>query len=315
MSGSTRGNKSLAGTLLLSTTLLLLATPALAQRPSRFTRPAVVGAAGTPSAPSAANVVSSPAVPVQLTITRVETDFVHQTLLISGRNFGADPSVRLDGALLNVLSHTDQQITAGLPAKLDAGSYLLTVTSGNGVTQFDAFSTTIGAIGPMGPMGPQGFAGATGPQGPAGPAGPQGPKGDTGATGATGPQGPKGDAGATGAQGPQGNTGATGAQGPAGPDGAQGPAGPSGPTGPQGPAGPQGPQGPAGTSFSFYDVDTNAPPCGATLSGCVLKFGGSHVTDVYCTAGDYVSRSIRSIRSPKSSLQSPSLRSPPRARI
>lgn len=40
-----------------------------------------------------------------------------------------------------------------VPAGLSSGSHLLTVASGEGMTQFDAFNVTVGAVGPQGPDG------------------------------------------------------------------------------------------------------------------------------------------------------------------
>lgn len=233
----------------------------------------------------------------QLSITGAEPNFQRNTLLISGQNLGESqfegsaslfvPTVGTLPLRLLAFDPATQELLAELPAGISStpGSLLLSVSSGKGGKDNDAFVVTIGAVGPqgeVGPQGPQGDTGAQGPQGDTGPTGPtgatgpqgdpgpqglqgevgpKGPQGDvgptglTGATGATGPQGPQGgpgpqgpqgDPGPQGVAGPAGLTGATGATGPAGPQGPQGPAGPQGATGATGAPGPQGPQGPAG---------------------------------------------------------------------
>jgi len=228
----------------------------------------------------------------QLLIESAQADLTNNTVTIKGQKFGAGnhgPVVTLDGAPLTVTSSNDTQIVAQLPKGIEAGSYLLTVSTTNlddahYDSHFDAFDFTLGAVGPqgpqgvMGPMGPMGLPGPAGPAGPIGATGPAGPAGATGPTGATGPIGPAGPAGATGPvgatgsigpvgpagpAGPAGPTGATGAAGPAGatgPTGATGPigpmgtAGPTGATGSQGPTGPTGPAGPPG-ALNVYDAN------------------------------------------------------------
>ena len=149
---------------------------------------------------------------LDLVITSVYVDFDQGTIIINGRNFdnGYKPVVSLGGGSIVVKSYTGVEIIAVLPGETPDGDYLLTVTTGAAVKNYDAYALTIGAVGSPGPQGPQG---------PAGPAGP------TGATGATGPAGPVGPTGATGAIGPPGPAGPTGATGAIGPAGPQGPAG------------------------------------------------------------------------------------------
>ena len=151
---------------------------------------------------------------LDLVIQNVVADFEKGTVTIIGENFdnGDFPEVRLGGNPVMVLSATATEITGELPDGA-LGDYLLTVTTGNAVKNYDAFAVSLGVIGPAGPQGEQG---------PEGPAGPQGVAGTDGAQGPVGPQGE---------QGPQGPEGATG------PQGAPGIAGPVGPAGPQGPAG------------------------------------------------------------------------------
>src|SRR5262245_9851169 len=137
-----------------------------------------------------------------LVVHRVEIDEPTGVVTISGVEFGAEePLVALEGVLLVVTSHTDNQIVVTLPAATAPGSYLLTVARPGGGRPYRAsFEVAVGAEGPPGPQGPQGPPGATGPPGPQGAPGPQGPPGSTGAPGQTGAQGPPG---ATGAQGLQ----------------------------------------------------------------------------------------------------------------
>lgn len=176
--------------------------------------------------------------PPQLIVRQAHADLGTATLLIYGDNFGSGtPSLALGGIPLVVVTHSETDIAAMLPAALDPGSYLLTVSRGPAVVvDTDTFALTIGAVGPAGPEGP------SGPQGPAGPPGPQGPRGDVG---------PPGPPGATGVQGPQG---------PAGPQGATGPHGPAGPQGPQGPTGPQGPRGPSDAYTHHVRARTDFTP-------------------------------------------------------
>jgi hypothetical protein len=170
-------------------------------------------------------------------VISVTVDYSHNTLTVSGQNFGSVPAVTLDSMGFTTQSATSSQIVANFPsgkapASFTPGTYFLTVTFKNQLpTIFGVDIGANGAVGPAGPAGAQGSPGAQGPTGPAGPAGPAGPQG------ILGPMGPVGATGQTGA------TGAQGLQGVAGPTGSQGPAGASGATGPQGPVGPAGPSG------------------------------------------------------------------------
>jgi hypothetical protein len=168
-------------------------------------------------------------------------DYSHNTLTITGQNFGSNPAVTFDAlAFPTQVPTSGSQIVASFPSSRAPGSftpgtYLLTVTFKNQLpTVFAVDIGGIGAPGLAGPQGVQGLPGAPGPtgaSGPAGPAGPQGlvgpvgPPGATGATGAAGAQGLQGIAGPIGPQGLQGATGATGAVGPQGPAGANGSSG------------------------------------------------------------------------------------------
>jgi hypothetical protein len=93
------------------------------------------------------------------------------------------PTVVFSGTTLSLVSVSNVQVVAKLPAGLAAGTFSITLTIGGASTVFDM---TYGAAGPQGPIGPGGPQGPQGQQGVAGPAGPSGP------TGPTGPQGPSG---------------------------------------------------------------------------------------------------------------------------
>ena len=161
-------------------------------------------------------------------------DYTHNTLTISGQNFGASPMVTLDSLSFGTQSSGSSQIVANFPsgmapASFTPGTYFLTLQFRNQLPAI--FAVSIGAngapglAGPPGVPGSQGVAGAPGPAGPAGPQGIAGPMGPPGVTGATGPAGP------TGAQGLQGIAGQAGPQGLQGPAGATGLAGANGTNG------------------------------------------------------------------------------------
>ncbi len=146
-------------------------------------------------------------------------DYTHNTLTVTGQNFGTAPSVTLGTMTFATSSAASNQIVANFPAgtppvSFTPGSYFLTLQFKNQLPAI--FEVDIGANGPAGPAGargltgPQGAIGATGPAGPtglAGTPGPMGPAGMNGATGATGPAGAQGPPGASGLQGPQGPSG------------------------------------------------------------------------------------------------------------
>jgi hypothetical protein len=212
-------------------------------------------------------------------IRQATVDNAAETLLLDGDfacKGGQLLAVQLSGTPLAVLSVSNTQVLAQLPAGAPSGSYRVRVDCGP--AKSDVFEVTIGAAGPKGepgPAGPQGPMGDTGPMGLTGPAGAIGPQGPAGPAGAIGPQGPAGPAGATGAQGPAGAVGAAGPQGPAGLTGAQGapgPAGPPGLPGPVGPAGPAGATGPAGPGFRWRGAFDPLGP--AYTANDVVQNGG-----------------------------------------
>jgi hypothetical protein len=152
-------------------------------------------------------------------------DYTHNTLTISGQNFGSHPSVTLDALAFTTQSSGSSQIVANFPggkapSSFTPGTYFLTVTFKNQLPTI--FGVDIGANGATGQAGPAGAPGAPGVAGAPGPAGPAGAQGIPGPVGATGP------AGTMGASGLPGVAGAQGLQGPQGPMGAVGPQGPAG---------------------------------------------------------------------------------------
>jgi hypothetical protein len=192
--------------------------------------------------------ISSQAAGLPLVISAT-VDYSHNTLTISGQNFGSNPAVTLDSlAFAAQIPSSSSQIVANFPSgrapsSFAPGTYFLTVTFRNQLPTI--FGVALGANGAQGPAGPAGAPGATGAQGATGPAGPAGPQGIPG---------PFGPVGATGATGPAGATGAQGLQGVAGPVGPQGLQGATGATGPQGPAGTNGSGG-----GGVPTCDTNGP--------------------------------------------------------
>jgi hypothetical protein len=234
-------------------------------------------------------VVAAPTVPV-VNNSVINYGVTPSQITINGSGFSTAstaPTVLFNNVnLAPLVSFSNLQIIAHLPAGTAAGTYRLRITNSQGNAY--EFDVTYGAVGPQG---------AIGPPGPAGPTGPMGLPGAPGAQGPAGPAGPTGPAGSQGSQGPpvsfrgnwatsttyaigdavffggssyislvignqgnepdtsptqwavlaqQGATGATGAQGPTGPMGLPGAPGVQGPAGPAGFTGPAGPQGPAG---------------------------------------------------------------------
>jgi hypothetical protein len=95
-------------------------------------------------------------------------DFINGEIVITGVNFdnGDTPVVTLGDypTQLALNSNTATEIKAVLPAVPD-GDYLIAVSTGPSVINYDEYDLTIGAVGPQGPEGP------AGPQGPPGPGG------------------------------------------------------------------------------------------------------------------------------------------------
>src|SRR5262249_41394084 len=139
----------------------------------------------------------------QLVITSAALDESNNRLVITGQNFlrhgeghdsrgrSASLIVTLDLMPLTIVSATSTEIVASVSGTFPEGTYLVTVSRGNGDGDSGAFAVAIyhedgsssGSQGPAGPAGPNGPAGPQGLTGPAGPAGPAGPKGADGAVG------------------------------------------------------------------------------------------------------------------------------------
>ena len=162
-----------------------------------------------------------------LVIQSAVIDYELQQLRITGFDLlpkGSDKGASLEtivqvneGIPLNVVAGTPNELLLDFPVdNLNPGDYILTVKTGNGLSQQDKWNLTLGAAGPQGERGdagPQGEKGDTGPQGEKGDTGPQGEQGIQGFQGAQGPAGDKGDKGDTGAQGLKGEKGDKGDSG------------------------------------------------------------------------------------------------------
>ena len=140
-------------------------------------------------------------------------DYTHNTLTISGQNFGSSPTVTLDSLPFPTQSSASSQIVANFPSgkapsSFTPGTYFLTVQFKNQLPTI--FAVDIGANGAPGPVGPAGAQGSTGVAGAPGPVGPAGLAGPAGPAGVPGPAGSAGSVGLTGPAGPQGPTGPQG---------------------------------------------------------------------------------------------------------
>ncbi len=144
------------------------------------------------AASCAAMLVHADSLPTPI-ITAARADSANTVLHVSGANLnGGNASLTLAGIGLAITANNGTQIDAVLPAGVQPGGYLLSLTltkQGTAETKTEEFWVTLGAVGPQ---GPKGDIGATGPVGPSGP---QGPVGSQGAQGPQGPQGPAGPAG------------------------------------------------------------------------------------------------------------------------
>lgn len=104
-------------------------------------------------------------------------------LMLSGSGFEpskGSPTVAFNASQLTVVSASDTQIVATLPANLVPGTFKVVVMTKSG--EKAKFDMTYGAVGPQGPAGLQGSTGATGSAGPTGPTGATGPQGLPGPT-------------------------------------------------------------------------------------------------------------------------------------
>lgn len=125
----------------------------------------------------------------RLLLTSAAADLEAGQVTIQGENLAGRrrlPEVALAGWPLEVLSASDEVVVARLPAGVEPGTYLLTVSTGPGHTWSDAFHVAIGTVGPAGLPGPPGPSGPPGEVGPAGLPGLKGDKGDSGSPGLVG---------------------------------------------------------------------------------------------------------------------------------
>ena len=130
---------------------------------------------------------NGPKAPVILSGT---INYVSNQLTLTGAGFEPSkkqPVVQFNGNPLTLVSASDAQIVAQLPAVVVPGTFDVTITP-SGCGNID-FNMTYGAVGPQGPMG---IPGANGAPGPAGPLGPQGLMGNPGPAGPAGPTGSAG---------------------------------------------------------------------------------------------------------------------------
>jgi hypothetical protein len=122
-----------------------------------------------------------------LTLNSATINYSNNQVTFSGTSFEPlkkSPKVLFNAASLPILSFTDTQIVATLPANTKAGTFSVIVA--NSLGEWVPFVLTYGATGPQGaqgPAGPQGPMGLMGNPGPAGPAGPTGPTGPPGTAG------------------------------------------------------------------------------------------------------------------------------------
>ncbi|HEY2468267.1 MAG TPA: IPT/TIG domain-containing protein [Terracidiphilus sp.] len=126
------------------------------------------------------------AIPI-LTINRATINYSNYQVTFNGSGFEPSkksPIVLFAGSPLTVISYTETQVVAALPANTIAGNFTILIV--NGLGEFLPDELTYGSTGPQGPVGPAGSQGAPGAVGPAGPTGPTGPQG------LQGPQGPAG---------------------------------------------------------------------------------------------------------------------------
>jgi hypothetical protein len=155
--------------------------------------------------------------PEQLVIGSAQFNSSEEHLAIYGQNFGNTPGVvALNGFTLPVLSWTPTEIVVSVSKQTPQGTYLLSVSRGFGVAQWDTLDLAIGSAGEKGEKGEKGDKGDAGAPGMAGAVGAAGPPGPPGAKGDPGPQGPAGNVGPQGPQGVPGILGVAGKECPSG---------------------------------------------------------------------------------------------------
>jgi len=122
-----------------------------------------------------------------ITINKATVDYSRNQVTFNGSGFEParkSPTVLFAGSPLTVISYTDTQIVAALPANTVAGNFSVLIVNSLGL--FMPYELTYGSAGPQGPIGPAGPQGQPGDIGPAGPTGPQGPAGQQGVQGPPG---------------------------------------------------------------------------------------------------------------------------------
>ncbi len=122
-----------------------------------------------------------------ITINSATISYSSNQVVLAGSGFEPGkkaPTILFAGSPLALVSYTDSQVIATLPASIQAGNYTVLIVNSFGL--FLPYELTYGATGPQGAPSP------VGPQGPSGAVGPAGPQGAQGQIGPTGPQGPAG---------------------------------------------------------------------------------------------------------------------------
>ena len=153
-----------------------------------------IGAQSLATAPPLAGQGGFDGQAAQLVVMTAIPDRATGTLVVTGLDFGLDPPrVTLGVEDLEVLSHDIGRIEVRLPPEVPAGSYLLIVARGPGLSEYDVFHLAVPQLPSEPREAPRAIAaaaGARGASGPAGVMGPAGPSGPPGPPGAPGPAGP-----------------------------------------------------------------------------------------------------------------------------
>ena len=106
----------------------------------------------------------------QLLITKVLFSSEGSEIYIHGHRLNAhgrrhsSPRVTLGDTELAIISASANLIAAWLPTGLQAGDYLLRVSTGRGLQDNDSYALTVGSFGGQGEAGPPGPEGPPGPQ-------------------------------------------------------------------------------------------------------------------------------------------------------
>lgn len=106
------------------------------------------------------------AAPPALAIYSATAKLSENQVVIAGTGFvsaGSGPVVLIEGKAMKVISFTDQEVVAGIPAGLPAGSYVVTLSLASGKSA--SVTLSIGTTGTAGPKGPRGQKGDPGTPG------------------------------------------------------------------------------------------------------------------------------------------------------